>query len=238
MIKVISLLILTIIFTSCVDKINSEDINLNKDDIYQYSTKNALLNNDYVGSLTIEEIKKNGDFGLGTFNMVDGEMVIFDGNVYQVLTTGKINNISSEALSPFVVTKFFNSDTSFALPSNISLDSAKALISEVVANFDLPLAIKMVGTFKSILSRSVKKVTNESITLSEIIRDQTEFNFENEAATIIGFWFPNYFDGVNFPGFHLHVLLDDLSGGGHLLDCTFESVIVEIDYASCVNIVL
>ena len=164
--------------------------------------------------------------------------MIFDGNVYQVLTTGEINNITSEALSPFVVTKFFNQDTSFALPSGISLDSAKSLISQVIENLETPLAIKIEGTFKSILSRSVKKVPDESVTLSEIVANQTKFNFSNIEGTVIGFWYPQYFDGLNFPGFHLHVLLDDLSGGGHLLDCTFESVIVEIDYASGVNVAL
>jgi len=236
--KGIQFLTLLIILISCVNDTDDIEINQNQDYIYQYSSKNGLLNNDYIGDLTIEAIKRNGEFGLGTFNMVDGEMVIFDGNVYQVLTTGEINNITSEALSPFVLTKFFNSDTSFSLPNNISLDSAQTLISEVVENLDLPLAIKMEGTFKTLLCRSVQKVTDESVTLEEIIADQTKFNFSNIEGTVIGFWYPQYFDGVNFPGFHLHVLLDDLSGGGHLLDCTFESVIVEIDYASGVDVAL
>ena len=93
MIKAIPFLIVAIILGSCVNEIDNKGTSLNPDDIYQYSTKNGLLNNDYIGDLTVEEIKKNGDFGLGTFNMVDGEMVIFDGNVYQVLITGEINNM-------------------------------------------------------------------------------------------------------------------------------------------------
>jgi len=236
--KISIFLLLTAIFVSCVNEINNDGTKQNSDNIYQYSSKNGLLNNDYVGDLTIGEIKEYGNFGLGTFNMVDGEMVIFDGNIYQVLITGEINNMPSEVLSPFVVTKFFNSDTSFTLPSNISLDSAKSLVYRVVENLDTPLAIKMTGTFKSLLSRSVEKVHDESVTLAEIVANQTEFNFTNVEGTVIGFWYPDYFDGVNFPGFHLHVLLDDLSGGGHLLDCTFENAIVEIDFASGVTVAL
>jgi acetolactate decarboxylase len=174
--KVISFLIFILLFASCVNEIDNVGTNFKHDDIYQYSSKNGLLNNDYIGDLTVEEIKEKGDFGLGTFNMVDGEMVIFDGNVYQVSITGEINLMPAESLSPFVVTKFFYPDTSFSLPSNISLDSAKALVNQVIENLETPLAIKMTGTFNSLLSRSVKKVPDYSVTLAEIIENQTKFN--------------------------------------------------------------
>ncbi len=234
---IISLLfILTI--SSCVNEINTDAETQKTDNIFQYSTKNGLLKNDYVGTLTVNEIKKNGNFGLGTFNMVDGEMVIQNGNVYQVLTNGKINDMPAKALSPFVVTKFFISDTSFSLPKNISLDSAKTLLELLVKKYDTPLAIRITGEFQSLKSRSVDKVANLSVSLAEIVANQTEFNFTNVSGTVIGFWYPDYFDAVNFPGFHLHVLLDNLSGGGHLLNCTFGNVTVEIDFASGVNVAL
>ncbi|MDA3860259.1 MAG: acetolactate decarboxylase [Melioribacteraceae bacterium] len=232
-------IILLLITTSCVNEIENNNVDFNSsDNIFQYSSKNGLLNHDYVGDLTLGEIKENGNFGLGTFNMVDGEMVIFDGNVYQVLTNGEINNISSDVLSPFVVTKFFNSDTSFSLPKNLSLDSAKSILAQAINNSSNPLAIKITGKFNTLKSRSVDKVANESVSLDEIVANQTVFDFTNVEGSVIGFWYPDYFDGVNFPGFHLHVLLNDLSGGGHLLDCSFDNATVEIDYASGVNVEL
>ena len=236
MTKFIAILLL-LIATSCVNEIenNNADIN-NSDNIFQYSSKYGLLSNDYTGDLSVEKIKENGNFGLGTFNMIDGEMVIFDGNVYQILTNGKINNMSSEVLSPFVVTKFFNTDTSFSLPSNLSLDSVKSLLLPLVKNRNAPLAIKITSNFTLLKSRSVDKVADESVSLDEIVANQTEFNFTNVEGNVIGFWYPDYFDGVNFTGFHLHVLLKNLSGGGHLLNCTFENAMVEIDFASGVNI--
>jgi len=232
-------ILLLIIATSCVNEIENSNENVeNSDNIFQYSTKNILLAHDYNGDITVAEIKEKGDFGLGTFNMFDGEMVLYDGNAFQAKTNGEINNMPSEALSPYVVTKFFNPDTSFSLPNDISLDSAKTLLNPLVENLLIPIAIKMTATFKTLKSRSVDKVSDESITLTEIIANQTEFDFTNVSGTVIGFWYPDYFDGVNFTGFHMHVLLDDLSGGGHLLDCTFESVNVEIDYASGLDVAL
>lgn len=233
---IIPFLLLTAILVSCVNEIDNEEIEQISDNIYQYSSKNILLEHDYIGDLSVGEIKKNGDFGLGTFNMFDGEMAIIDGNVYQVLTNGEINEMPSEALSPYVVTKFFISDTTFTTLTNISLDSVKAKLLPLVEKLNIPLAIKLTGTFNTLKTRSIDKVSDESVSLAEIIANQTEFDFTSVKGTAFGFWYPQYFDGVNFPGFHLHVLLDDLSGGGHLLDCTFESVNVEVDYASGVNV--
>ena len=234
--KTAILLLFTILLVSCVNEIEQKDKPINNDKIFQYSSKSGLLENNYIGDLTIGEIKKNGDFGLGTFNMVDGEMVISEGNVYQVKTDGAINNMENSVLSPFVVTKFFNADTSIILPNNISLDSLKATIKYLVEEANVPLAIKVTAKFKTLKSRSVDKVEDESVTLQEIVANQTEFDFTDVEGTVIGFWYPQYFDGVNFPGFHLHVLLNNFSGGGHLLNCTFEKATIYIDFASGVNV--
>ncbi|MBU0473408.1 MAG: acetolactate decarboxylase [Bacteroidetes bacterium] len=235
--KNIFAVILLFAVTSCVNEIENNSTSLFSDNIYQYSTKNALISNDYTGDLTVGEIKKKGNFGIGTFNMVDGEMVIYDGNVYQVLPNGSVNNMPSDVKSPFVVTKYFEADTTFTI-SNISLDSLKALFKPLVENMDYPFAIKIDGTFESLKSRSVDKVTDESISLEQIVANQTVFDFTNVDGKVIGFWYPQYFDGVNFTEYHLHALLNNFKGGGHLLDCKFVGAVVEIDFASGVIVEL
>ena len=230
--RIITLLIISISLISCVNDVEQNNSPNYSDNIYQYSSKNSLLNNNYVGDLTVGEIKENGDFGLGTYNMVDGEMVIYEGNVYQVKTDGTINNMADDILSPYVVTKFFESDTSITLPNNISLDSLKALLKPFVEGANTPLAIKIDAKFNTLKSRSVDKVESESVGLEEIVANQTEFDFTNVSGTVIGFWYPQYFDGVNFTDYHLHVMLNDFIGGGHLLNCNFDTAVVEIDFAS------
>lgn len=237
--KTLYLVVSALIITSCVNHISKNEKDDNHSDaIYQYSSKNGLLANNYIGDLSVKTIKEKGDFGLGTFNMVDGEMVISDGNVYQVTTKSKINNMHDEVLSPFVVTKFFSSDTTFLVRGGMSLDSLKTVLSNVLINKNTPVAVKIKAKFTSLKSRSVDKAQNLSTTLEEIVAKQTVFNFNDVDGKIIGFWYPEYFDGVNFTGFHLHSLLNDLSGGGHLLDCKLENAVVEIDYASGVEIEL
>ena len=45
--------------------------------LYQTSLMSALLSGVYEGSTTIADLLKHGDFGLGTFNELDGELIAF-----------------------------------------------------------------------------------------------------------------------------------------------------------------
>ena len=47
--------------------------------VFQCSLMSALLAGVYDGELTVRELLQHGDFGLGTFNSLDGEMIIVDG---------------------------------------------------------------------------------------------------------------------------------------------------------------
>jgi hypothetical protein len=51
------------------------DDNERAHEIYQSSTLTARLDAVYDGGLTYAELEEHGDFGLGTFNALDGEMV-------------------------------------------------------------------------------------------------------------------------------------------------------------------
>lgn len=55
--------------------------------LYQTSLMSALLSGVYEGSTTIADLLKHGDFGLGTFNELDGELIAFSSQVYQCAPT-------------------------------------------------------------------------------------------------------------------------------------------------------
>ena len=46
--------------------------------IYQTSLMSALLSGVYEGETTMADLLQHGDFGLGTFNHLDGEMIAFN----------------------------------------------------------------------------------------------------------------------------------------------------------------
>ena len=56
--------------------------------IFQNSLMTALLDGIYDGEMTISELLGKGNFGLGTFDGLDGEMIILDGTCYQLRGDG------------------------------------------------------------------------------------------------------------------------------------------------------
>ena len=50
-----------------------------KQEVYQVSTMTSLLEAVYDGDFSLSHIPEHGDFGIGTFNQLDGELIGFDG---------------------------------------------------------------------------------------------------------------------------------------------------------------
>jgi acetolactate decarboxylase len=56
--------------------------------------------------------------------------------------------------------------------------------------------------------------------LAEVIADQHVFELTQVNGTMVGFRFPDYAQGVEVGGYHLHFIDADRRRGGHVLDCT------------------
>src|SRR3712207_6714397 len=74
--------------------------------LFQTSTIEALLDGNYEGDVTFAELEERGDFGLGTFDALDGEMVCLDGDFYQVRADGLAYAVDQRSKTPFPVVPF------------------------------------------------------------------------------------------------------------------------------------
>jgi len=104
--------------SGCLDRqVNDKPSNqqMNKDLLFQTSTIDALLEGVYDGDITFGELKKYGDFGLGTFNGLDGEMLELDGRAYQIKTDGVAYAVNDSMKTPFAVVTFFEPDETIFL---------------------------------------------------------------------------------------------------------------------------
>ena len=72
----------------------------NRSSVYLCAPVNALVEGIYEENVPISEIKKHGDFGLGTFDQLDGEMIMLDGKVYQITGDGRTTLVDDEAETP------------------------------------------------------------------------------------------------------------------------------------------
>ncbi len=185
--------------------------------IYQISTIDALLAGVYDGDVPIEKLLDHGDFGIGTFNKLDGEMLILDGIIYQIKSDGKIYIPNPTSNTPFATVCDFEETTSINIPPGSSFDSVSALIDYNSSNQNVFYAIKVTGTFNHIRTRSVPAQKKPYPPLTDVAKNQPEFHMENISGTIVGFRCPPYLQGINVPGYHLHFISDDKTKGGHVL---------------------
>ena len=74
--------------------------------IYQVSTLQALALGYSRPVVTVQELLEHGDTGLGTFENVDGEMILIDGQCYRALEDGEVVVAEPTMGVPFAVTTF------------------------------------------------------------------------------------------------------------------------------------
>jgi acetolactate decarboxylase len=196
---------------------------------FQSSPVVAILSGVMNDDFTVGEITKHGNFGLGTFNGIDGEMIVLDGKIYRVDNNGKVTVPNQLTRTPFVSVTYFHADTVIMINDSLSL---KQLLDYLDKNFKLKnliYAIKISGKFNYIESRSEAKQTQRYSNLVDVLKRQSVFKFKNIDGTMVGFKVPDYMQGVNIPGYHFHFLSRDKKSGGHILDCISGNIKVEIE---------
>ena len=57
--------------------------------LYQLALFQSVAQGEYYGASTVAEFKEHGDFGMGIFEAVDGELIMLNGVVYQAPTSPK-----------------------------------------------------------------------------------------------------------------------------------------------------
>lgn len=198
-------------------------------EIVQISTINALINGVYEGETTLGELMKMGSFGIGTFNHLDGEMLAMDGVVYQVDGAGKINVMPPTAKTPFASVTHFHADTTSSGVSAESFEALQHLIDAGLPSENLFYAIKIEGSFPTMTVRSVTRQSPPYRPLTEVVREQSLFDFKNTSGTLVGFRCPEYVQGVNVASYHLHYLSSDKTHGGHVMGFELQDGTVQVD---------
>ncbi len=202
--------------------------NQDREVLFQVSTINALLLSVYDGILPVADLKERGDFGIGTFDRLEGEMVVVDGECYQVKVDGVAYVVPNNATTPFATVTFFDPDET-VLIETANFSEFKEILETSFPSENIFYAIRIDGTFPYVKTRSVPAQEKPYPLLVDAVANQTVFKFENASGTVVGFWSPEFVDGINVPGYHLHFITDDRKAGGHILDLRVEGAEVELD---------
>ncbi|WP_109849585.1 acetolactate decarboxylase [Proteus sp. CA142267] len=204
--------------------------------VYQNSLMSSLIVGVYDSDITIADLLKHGDFGLGTFNQLDGELVAFDSNVFQLRSDGSARKALNSQKSPFAVMTFFNCDIEHHFSYGASQKEIHNVINQYVPSDNLFCAIRIEGEFELVKTRTVPRQEPPYLPMLEAIENQPIFNFHNETGTIAGFRSPQFTQGINVAGFHEHYINQQRQGGGHVLDYYLKKGTLQIGIISRLTI--
>ena len=200
-----------------------------KNRVTQTSTIDALLAGLYDGNISCRELLRYGDTGIGTFDRLEGEMIIVDGAVYQVKADGNVYTPDLNTKTPFASVCHFTPDITLTLSRGLDFTALEKIIDQSFSNPNLFYAIRIKGKFARMKTRSVPAQRKPYLPLSEVTKSQPEFTMEDVSGTIVGFRCPPYVKGINVPGYHLHFISNDFKKGGHILNFEVANGTCEID---------
>jgi acetolactate decarboxylase len=203
---------------------------LHATEVYQVSTISSLLAGGYDGDTTVGDLLRHGNFGLGTFNGVDGEMMVLDGEAYRGTVDGRAHVVAASELTPFAVVVALHPQGSVPVATGQSLEQLEAALDALPYSASRVLAARVNGHFRAITLRSEPKQQPPYRPLAEVMKaQQVVHTIEEVEGTLIGFRFPAAASSVNVAGWHFHFLSADKTRGGHVLGLTTGAGVVSLE---------
>jgi acetolactate decarboxylase len=206
--------------------------------LFQVSTLDALAAGVLDGETSVAELKRHGDFGLGTFNALDGEMIVLDGVVHQVRHDGEVLAAEDSRKLPYAAVTRFRTDSLVRLEAVAGLKDLDRLLEAALPTKNLFYAVRVDGVFRSVKARSVAAQKKPYPGLAKAVENQSVFKLNDVEGSLVGIRCPAYFKGLNLAGFHWHFLSKDRKAGGHVLDCEFSGLTAKVHAMRVVTLVL
>ncbi len=208
-------------------------------EILQIQTIEALLDGCYDGDVTIGELHGRGDFGLGTLTGLDGELVVVDGEFWNIDPNGVAVRAPADAGVPFAALVTFGEAERFHLDGPMTRAELETEILAHLDDHEGSYAIRIDGVFAPIHFRTVVHQDPPYQPLTEVLAEaERQFHADRLEGTMVGFFFPDYASDLNQPGFHFHMVSADRTTGGHVYDFTLESAEVTLGHNQALHVAL
>jgi acetolactate decarboxylase len=205
---------------------------------FQVSTLAALLDGRYEGELTLAELTRHGDLGIGTLDGLDGELAVLDGECWQARADGTLHRPDPATRTPFAVVVPFTPGPPEPLAGPLPLEALCARLDALRPAGAPACAVRVDGRLARARLRSVPRQSPPYRPLAEVARHQAVWETGPVEATIVGFRFPAAVQALEVPGWHLHLLAADRSTGGHVLDLVLERGTARLDGSSALHLEL
>ena len=216
--------------------------NMDNNCMYQVSTLQALALGYTRSVVRTDELLSHGNTGLGTFEDVNGEMIVIDRHCYQAAEKGSVTEMPPDTGVPFASVANLQGDRVFTLSEIPDIEHLKMELNlKIEEDFGLNSMhiAKIEGDFERVDARLESAYRSHHVELKDILgKTQKSFCFEQIRGTMVCIYYPDYMDGINAPGWHLHFISEDRKWGGHVFDLQMRRGEVFLDKISRIEIQL
>ena len=215
----------------------AEAFEIDHHSIFQVSTSSAIVEGVFQGCVKVEDVLRHGNFGLGTFDALDGVMIVLDGKCFHARSDGSVVLAPADELTPFAVVTDFTVDDSTQLDRVRDWHDLMGQLDARRSSENSFVGIRITGTVEHLLLRAACR-SQSGVDLVEATSGQAEFEFENIGGTLVGFWSPEFSGAVSIAGYHLHFISDDRRHGGHVLDIQARELSVELQRVTDLHVAI
>jgi len=197
-----------------------------------------LNKGEYDGFYPVTNLVRYGDHGLGTYDGLNGEMIMYSGVIYRADATCRLLAVPVTSVTPYAVVSYFQADRVFDV-EKMSLTLFERALDMRRKQARVPQAIQVSGMFKSITIRSVPVQEKPWRPLAEVIQsDSFKVTLTNVTGFMVGYHYPEYLSMLHPAGYHLHFVDSQRVTGGHVLDFEIAQARISLDHSPGLQVFL
>jgi len=218
----------------------ADHLDLDHHTFWQISTSTAVVEGVSDGCMRVGDLRQHGDFGLGTFDHLDGEGILLGDQCWQARADGSLSLAPDDELTPFFVVTNFQADEVHHWSTIQDCEDLRGRLDQLRSGNNMFMAFRLCGVFQRLEVRSVSAV-EAGVNFVQVAQEQTVFPLQEVSGTMVGFWTPIYASSINVPGYHFHFVSDDRRHGGHVLEngtLQAQQLTVEVQRESDLRLVL
>ena len=137
--------------------------------------------------------------------------------------------VQGNMTAPFAAVTRFEMDQTAALENAANFTELARQLDRYLPSRNAFYALRIDGTFPYVQTRSVPAQEKPYPRLADAVENQSVFNFTNVTGSVVGIWSPEFAEGVNVPGYHLHFITEDRKAGGHILEIQVANATAQMD---------
>ena len=119
-----------------------------------------------------------------------------------------MGEVDGAARTPFAVVTRFEPTIDARVEGPLEHAELLAALDELIPAGAASCAIRLDGRFELVRARSVPRQSPPYRPLTEVVAEQHVFELRDVAGTMLGFRFPDYAEGIEVSGYHLHFISD------------------------------